>query len=164
MDPLTLSIFLAIGSGLINLIGQNVEATSAKKEARQDVSEANAELVKAKNLATGSMIAQTAAAGVGGESVQASLGRTSTAYDDVIKDNQEGLDEFIKNTDLNLAFNTVSTVLGTGRSIYNSAFNAGAFEQPTDPLLHGEARTYDKSTTGANISLSVGSIPFNARY
>jgi len=143
------AIFLALGAGIISLIGQGIEASSAKKEARRDVSEANAELVKAKNLATGSMIAQTAAAGVGGQSVQSSLGRTQTAYNDVISKNQRDLDEFILNTDLNLAFNTVSTVLGTGTSIFSAAFNAGAFDEPTTPSL-ASGRSPVQSPVGGN--------------
>jgi hypothetical protein len=132
MTWLAAGILLSLGSAAIDLIGKNIQAKQAKKQAREDVAEANTDLVEAKNLATGSLVAQTAGMGVGGDSVSKTLGRTSSQYNEAIDKNNEDLDTFIKQTNLNLAFDTVSTVIGTGANVFNMAYSGGAFDKKPD--------------------------------
>lgn len=134
MTFLAASLLLSLGAGLIDLIGKGVQASANKKQAAKDVTEANKEIVDAKNLATGSFIAQASAAGVGGESVSGALARSQEKYEKQVKQNEEDLSDFIKQTDVNTAFDVTSTIIGTGRNMFSLAYDQGYFSDDYEPI------------------------------
>ena len=134
MTFLVASLLLSLGAGLVNIIGKGIQASSFKEQATKDVTEANEEIVDAKNLATGSFIAQASAAGVGGESIEGALARSQERYQEQIKTNEEDLADFIKQTDVNLAFDVTSTIIGTGTNMFSTAYNQGFFSDDYKPI------------------------------
>lgn len=128
-----LAMFLSLGAGALSLWGQAKQAKENKKVAREDVERAEKDLIEGRETNKGSILAGTTAAGVSGDSVNAFAGRSSAKFNDQIKLNQEGLDKFIKNTNTNLALNSVSTILGMGSSVAQTGYDAGWFNNSKAP-------------------------------
>jgi len=147
-----LAMFLALGAGAVSLIGQGLQARENKKVAHEDVAKAKEDLVTQREIDKGSILAGSAAAGVGGDSLNNFIGRNSQQYNKQINQNQVDLDKFIKNTNTNLALNSVSTILGMGSSIAQTGYDAGWFNKkpmPETPMRPQQWGYSQASRTGA---------------
>lgn len=125
MDPFTISLLLGLVGGGMQLIGNASQARANIKEAKEDTATANEELIRQRETARGSLVAQTSAFGVGGQSVNRMLGEAQRGYNEAVDQNTEDLEDYISQTKTDLAFNQVSTLIGTGTNVYQNMYNFG---------------------------------------
>jgi len=129
MDPFTISLLLSLVGGGMQLIGNASQASANIKEAKKSTAEANTEVMRQRESVRGSLVANTAAFGVGGQSVNRLLGESQREYNTAMSKNTENLDDYVTQTKTDLAFNQVSTLIGTGSNIYQNMYSFGKFNK-----------------------------------
>jgi len=122
-----------LASGGISMLGTNLQAKENIRQATEDVSDANKDLVKSKAFTVGSLLAGSASVGISGDSVSARSGRVVTDYTKQLNKNNEELETFIKSTKTNQTLNNISTILGTGTTVMQAGYSAGWFNNDSVP-------------------------------